>query len=536
MLARLFTSTTILSRPTFPSRSSLLRAMSLSPSISLKTSFGDLASKLNLSNPDLLRSTNYVDGEWVASSRPESESTFAVRDPATDEIIGHAPDLTAEEVRVAIKAADAARKSWAVTSAKSRSDLLRKLNDLMIANQEDLAKIITIENGKTLADARGEITYGASFVDWFSAEAVRTIGDTIPAAAPGLRNIVIKQPVGVCSILACWNFPNAMITRKLAPALAAGCTAVVKAPPETPFSALAMAYLIEKAGFPKGVVNIITTDVNTKDVGKEMTQNPLVRKVSFTGSSPVGKLLMSQASGTLKKCSFELGGNAIFAVFPDADLASAVEGLIACKFRLSGQTCVCCNRIYLHKDIYEEFTALLVKKVAAFTLGSPLSASTTHGPLIHARSLAKVDLHVQDALSHGAKLLLGGHALPEHGPNFYAPTILGDVPTKGGLLMHKDETFGPVAGLMKFETEEELLELGNDTEFGLAGYFYTKDLARAFRVAEELECGMVGVNTGLISQACIPFGGIKESGFGREGSTHGIQEYLSYKLIAISIL
>ncbi|KAH9482297.1 Putative succinate-semialdehyde dehydrogenase [NADP(+)] [Psilocybe cubensis] len=392
----------------------------------------------------------------------------------------------------------------------------------------------TVENGKTLAEGKGENTYSASFFEWFAEEAVRTYGEQIPAATPGNRNIVIKQPIGVVSILTPWNFPSAMITRKLGAALAAGCTAVIKPPPETPFSALALAELSKRAGIPDGVINIVTTQKNVIEVGKEMCENKAVKKVSFTGSTPVAKLLAGLASTTLKKVSLEAGGNAPFIVFDDANIDEAVEAAILCKFRGSGQTCVCANRIYVHSSVYADFASRLADRVAKFKVGNGLEEGVTHGPLIHARAVEKVERHVNDAVQKGAQVLVGGKVLAPSssdtsGPNtFFLPTVLSDVPTDA--LINTEETFGPVAALCSFETEEEVIRLANATDVGLAGYFFSRDVGRVWRVAERLEVGMVGANTGIISQAVIPFGGIKESGLGREGG-HGIEEYLNTKLI-----
>lgn len=480
---------------------------------------------MKLADKGLWKDQCYIDGGWVKGS-----STFSVTDPATGEEIGQVPELGVAETRQAVEAAKRAFKSWGKTTAKQRFDYMSKLFKLMTDNSEDLAQICTLENGKPLTDAKGEITYSASFLEWFAGEAVRDTGDVIPHPMPNIRSVVIKQPIGVCGIITPWNFPSAMSGRKLAAALAAGCTVVMKAPAETPFSMLAMAELCERAGIPKGVVNVITTNEGTKEVGKELCENKDIKKVSFTGSTGVGKILMSQSADTLKKLSFELGGNAPFIVFDDADIDQAVEGAIACKFRSSGQTCVCANRIYVHSSIYDEFASRLAEKVDAFKVGNGFAKGITHGPLIHAKAVDKTHAHVQDAVKKGAKVVVGGKKLTELGENFYAPTILTDVTH---CAIDDEETFGPVAALYKFDTESEVIARSNDTDVGLAGYFYSRDIGRIWRVAEALEVGMVGINTGLISQASIPFGGVKESGFGREGSKYGLGDYQVIKYLAI---
>lgn len=402
--------------------------------------------------------------------------------------------------------------------------MLRNWYNLMQENAEDIATLITWENGKPLADAKGEATYAANFFNWFSEEAPRLYGDTIGASLPGNRVITMRQPVGVCGLITPWNFPAAMITRKIGPALAAGCTVVAKSPGETPFTANALAELSRRAGIPKGVVNIVTALKNTPEVGEALTSDPRVKKISFTGSTNVGKLLMKQSSQTLKKLSFELGGNAPFIVFDDcADLDAAVTGAIACKFRSSGQTCVCANRIYIQEGIYDKFAAAFTEKVKGFKVGYGFDSDTTHGPVIHDRAITKVDMHVKDATSKGAKVTVGGQKLPEFGPNFYAPTVMTGMTKE--MALNGEETFGPVAGLFKFSTEKEVVDLANEAEVGLAGYFFSRDIGRIYRVAEALEVGMIGVNTGLISDPATPFGGVKESGFGREGSKYGMDEY-----------
>lgn len=401
----------------------------------------------------------------------------------------------------------------------------------MVDNSEDIAKLITWENGKPLADAKGEAAYAAGFFEWFSEEAPRSDGETIPASVPGNRVFTIKEPVGVCGLITPWNFPAAMITRKIGPALAAGCTVVAKSPGETPFTSLALAELAHRAGIPKGVVNFISAMDNTVEVGSALSSAPTVRKISFTGSTGVGKLLMQQSSSTLKKLSFELGGNAPFIVFDDADLDAAVAGAIASKFRSSGQTCVCANRIYIQRGIYDRFATAFAEKVKSFTVGGGYDAGVTHGPLIHDRAVSKVDAHVRDAESKGATITVGGHKLPDLGSNFYAPTVLTHMSPH--MRLASEETFGPVAGLFPFSTEREVIELANAADVGLAGYFFSGDIKRVYRIAEALEVGMVGVNTGLISDPASPFGGVKESGFGREGSRLGMGEYQVVKMVTL---
>ncbi|KAI0684384.1 succinic semialdehyde dehydrogenase [Earliella scabrosa] len=482
-------------------------------------------SAFGLKDPLLVRAQGFIDGKWVDA---KEGGVIKVTNPATEEELGTVPEMGLEETKQAIEAASKAFKTWSKTSAKQRHDILMKMYALMKEHSDDLAHLITLENGKPLAEAQGENSYSASFIEWFAEEAVRTYGEVIPSAVTNIRNVVIKQPVGVVSILTPWNFPSAMITRKLGAALAAGCTAVIKPPPETPFSALALVELANRAGVPPGVINVVTTQANVAEVGREMCENTAVKKVSFTGSTPVAKMLYGLAASTLKKVSIEAGGNAPFIVFDDADIDAAVAGALACKFRGTGQTCVCANRIYVQSSIYAEFASRLAEKVAAFKVGNGLDKDTTHGPLIHERAVQKVERHVEDALSQGAQLLLGGKRISGAG-SFFAPTVLSDVPATA--LVNKEETFGPLAALTRFETEEEVIKLANDTPVGLAGYFFSRDVGRVWRVAEALEVGMVGTNTGLISQAVIPFGGVKESGLGREGG-HGIEEYMNVKLIA----
>ncbi|KAL4787394.1 Aldehyde/histidinol dehydrogenase [Aspergillus varians] len=469
----------------------------------------------------------FVNGEWVDA---ESGKTFEVHDPATGKFIGTCPEFSASDTEKAIKAASEAFPKFRTTLGRERSRMLRRWYQLLVDNSEDLATLITWENGKPLADARGEVNYAASFFEWFSEEAPRIYGDTIPVSVPGNRVITIKQPVGVCGLITPWNFPAAMITRKVGPALAAGCTVVTKSPGETPFTANAIAELARRAGIPKGVVNIVTASKNTPEVGETITTHPDVRKVSFTGSTNVGKLLMKQSASTIKKVSWELGGNAPFIVFDDVDdLDAAVAGAIASKFRSSGQTCVCANRIYVQKGIYNEFVQRFVEKVKAFKVGAGFGEGITHGPVIHDRAIDKVDQHVQDAVSKGAKVVAGGQRLSDLGPNFYDLTVLTNM--SKDMKLASEETFGPVAGLFPFETENEVVDLANKAEVGLAGYFFSGNVKRIFRVAEALEVGMVGANTGLVSDVASPFGGVKQSGFGREGSKYGIDEFLTIKSV-----
>ncbi|RHZ62809.1 NAD-dependent succinate-semialdehyde dehydrogenase [Aspergillus thermomutatus] len=469
----------------------------------------------------------YVNGEWVEA---ESGKTFEVHDPASGRLIGTCPEFDVLDTEKAIEAASAAFPKFRKTLARERARMLRRWYQLMMDNAEDLATLITWENGKPLADAKGEVNYAASFFEWFSEEAPRIYGDTIPASIPGNRIMTLKQPVGVCGLITPWNFPAAMITRKIGPALAAGCTVVCKTPGETPFTANALAELAHRAGIPKGVVNIVTAHKNTPEVGEVITTHPEVRKVSFTGSTNVGRLLMKQASSTIKKVSWELGGNAPFIVFDDVeDLDAAVAGAIASKFRSSGQTCVCANRIYIQRGVYDEFVKRFAAKVKDFKLGAGFEDGVTHGPVIHERAIEKVDQHVKDAQAKGAKLVAGGQRVPELGPNFYELTVLAEM--SKDMLIASEETFGPVAGLFPFETEKEVVELANRAEVGLAGYFFSGNIKRIFRVAEALEVGMVGVNTGLISDVASPFGGVKQSGFGREGSKYGIDEFLTIKSV-----
>lgn len=470
----------------------------------------------------------YVNGEWA---KAKSGRTFDVHDPSTGKFIGSCPECAKEDVEDAVNTAAEAFKSFRRTTPRERARMLRRWYQLMMDNQEDIAKLITWENGKPLNDGMGETAYAAGFFEWFSEEAPRIDGDTIPASIAGNRVFTIKEPVGVCGLITPWNFPAAMITRKIGPALAAGCTVVCKSPGETPFTSLALADLAARAGIPKGVVNIVSALDNTAEVGEALTSNPTIRKVSFTGSTGVGKLLMKQSADTLKKLSFELGGNAPFIVFDDADLEVAVNGAIACKFRSSGQTCVCANRIYVQKGIYDKFASAFAEKVKAFKVGGGYDEGVTHGPLIHDRAVSKVDAHVRDAEKNGAKVIVGGQKIPDLGSNFFQPTVITGMTMD--MKLASEETFGPVAGLFPFNDEKDVVQMANTAEVGLAGYFYSNSLQRVYRVAEALEVGMVGVNTGLISDPAAPFGGVKFSGFGREGSKYGISEYQITKMVTL---
>jgi succinate-semialdehyde dehydrogenase/glutarate-semialdehyde dehydrogenase len=482
---------------------------------------------MKLRDPDLLRTRAFIGGEWVDAAEG---GTHPVLNPATREVLGTVPVMGASETRRAIQAASAALPAWAARTAKERAAILRRWYELLMANQEDLATLMTAEQGKPLAEAKGEIAYAAAFIEWFAEEGKRLYGDVIPGHQVDKRLLVLRQPVGVVAAITPWNFPLAMITRKAGPALAAGCTFVCKPAGQTPYSALAAAVLAERAGVPAGVLNIITGEASA--IGGEMTSNPLVRKVTFTGSTVIGKKLMAQCAGTMKKISLELGGNAPFIVFADADLDAAVAGAIASKYRNTGQTCVCANRLLVQAPVYEEFTRKLVAAVSQLRVGDGLKGPTDQGPLIDDKALAKVEEHLQDALSKGARVVQGGrrHAL---GGTFFEPTVLTDVTPK--MLVAREETFGPVAPLFRFESETDAIRMANDTEFGLAAYFYTRDLARSWRVAEALEYGIVGLNTGLISTEVAPFGGMKESGTGREGSKYGILDYTELKYLCVGI-
>ena len=484
------------------------------------------SANLGLKDGRLFRQAAYVDGKWIAAA---SGGTLSVDNPATSEILGTVPKLSAVETHSAIEAAHRAFPAWAKKTAKERAQALRRWFELVMANQEDLARLMTLEQGKPLAESKGEVVYAASFLEWFGEEAKRVYGDTIPGHQADKRIVVLKQPIGVVAAITPWNFPLAMITRKAAPAIAAGCTVVLKPAEQTPFSALALAELAERAGIPAGVFNVITGDPT--EIGPELTSSPIVRKLSFTGSTEVGKLLMAQCAGTIKKLSLELGGNAPFIVFDDADLNAAVEGAIASKYRNTGQTCVCANRILVQDSIHDAFAAKLAAVVKAQLNPAPgLEPGATQGPLIDDAAVAKVEAHIRDAQSKGAKILLGGkrHTL---GGRFFEPTILSGVTPQ--MLLAREETFGPVAPLFRFKTEAEAIALANDTEFGLAAYFYGRDLTRVWRVAEALEYGIVGINTGIISTEVAPFGGMKESGLGREGSKYGIEEFLEIKYLCL---
>src|SRR5262245_55111548 len=480
---------------------------------------------VELKDMKLFRQQCYINGEWGDA---DNQSTLAVYNPADGVQIGTVPDMGAQETRRAIEAANAAWPGWRAKTAKERAALLRKWYDLMMASQEDLAILMTVEQGKPLTESRGEIAYGASFIEWFAEEGKRVYGDTIPAQSNDRRIVVLKQPVGVCAAVTPWNFPNAMITRKAGPALAAGCTMVIKPASMTPYSALALCELAERAGIPKGVLNVATGA--SGPIGKELTTNPLVRKFTFTGSTVVGKQLMAQCASTVKKVSLELGGNAPFIVFDDADLDAATEGAMASKFRNTGQTCVCANRIFVQDGVYDKFSKKLADKVSAMKVGSGLEAGVVQGPLIDMKAVEKVEEHIADAVEHGASVVTGGKR-HEKGGQFFQPTVLANV-TPSMKITH-EETFGPVAPLYRFKTEDELIKLANDTEFGLAAYFYARDIGRVWRVAEGIESGIVGVNVGIISTEVAPFGGMKESGIGREGSKYGIDEFLEVKYLCI---
>ena len=479
-----------------------------------------------LQDADLLRTQCLINGQWVDHS---GGKTCVVSNPASGDSLGSVPDLGADETNAAIDAAQSALPAWAKKTAKERAHILRRMYELMLEHQEDLARILTAEQGKPLAEARGEIAYSASFLEWFGEEAKRMYGDVIPGHAADKRIMVLRQPIGVVTMITPWNFPSAMLARKIGPALAAGCTVVCKPALQTPFSALAFGVIAERAGVPAGVVNIITGKSST-DIGKAMTSHPDVRKLSFTGSTAVGKKLMAQCAEGMKRVSLELGGNAPFIVFEDADLDAAVDGAIASKYRNTGQTCVCANRLFVQAGVYDAFAQKLAAAVSMLRIGDGLKGVTEQGPLIDEKALAKVEEHVADAVAKGARILSGGkrHAL---GGNFYEPTLLADVTSD--MLISREETFGPVAPLFRFESEEEVIAKANATEFGLAGYFYTRDLARSWRVAEALECGIIGVNTGIISTEVAPFGGIKESGTGREGSKYGLEDYTELKYVCI---
>ncbi|KAJ9157395.1 Succinate-semialdehyde dehydrogenase [Pleurostoma richardsiae] len=479
-----------------------------------------------LKDPSLLVDKNYINGEWIDS---ESNKTFTVTDPATGELIGTCPESTTKDAQAAIDAAATAFPAWRSLTGRERSRILRRFYELVIENKADLATIIAWENGKALPDANVEVMLAAGFLEWFAEEAPRIYGDVVPHSAQGNRITILKEPVGVCGLITPWNFPLAMLARKIGPALATGCTTVVKTDGETPYSGNAMALLGERAGVPKGVINVVTALNNTPAIGELLCQCDTVRKISFTGSTRVGKILMKQSGDSLKKLSLELGGNAPFIVFEDADLDVAVTGVVASKFKVSGQTCVCANRIYVHESVYDEFTRLLVEKVNGFKVGHSFQEGTTHGPLIGPRAIEKVSHHVQDAVSRGAKVAVGGQTIASLGPNFFQPTVLTDV--DDSMAVAHEETFGPIAPLFRFSSEEEVVDAANKVDVGLASYIFTNDHARVARVTETLEFGMVAVNTGVIGDTAAPFGGIKHSGFGREGSKYGVDDYLQLKTV-----
>ncbi len=480
---------------------------------------------MQLQDPGLLRQQCYIDGHWLDA---DQGGLIAVTNPATGATLGTIPQMGTAEARRAIEAASRALPAWSALTAKQRAVLLRRWFELIMANQQDLATLMTAEQGKPLAESMGEVAYSASFIEWFAEEGKRLYGDVIPGHQADKRILVLRQPVGVVAAITPWNFPSAMITRKAGPALAAGCTMVCKPATQTPYSALALAELAARAGIPAGVFNVVTGGAT--QIGAEMTANPLVRKLTFTGSTEIGKKLMAQCAGTMKKISMELGGNAPFIVFDDADLDAAVQGAIASKYRNTGQTCVCANRLLVQSGVYAEFTAKLAAAVARLRVGDGLAGVTEQGPLIDAKALAKVEEHIADALAKGASIAAGGKRHPL-GQTFFEPTILVDVTR--AMLIAREETFGPVAPLFRFDTEAEAIAMANDTEFGLAAYLYTRDLARSWRVSEAIEYGIVGINTGLISTEVAPFGGVKESGSGREGSKYGILDYTELKYLCV---
>ena len=485
----------------------------------------DAMSRLPLKDPELFRQANYIDGAWVQA---DSGKVLEVRNPANGELVGTVPAMGQAETRRAIEAANAAQPAWRAMLAKDRSAILRRLFDLMIANTDDLAAIMTAEQGKPLAESKGEIAYAASFIEWFAEEAKRVYGETIPQNMKGRRILVTKEPIGVFAAITPWNFPAAMITRKTGPGWAAGCTGVIRPASQTPFSALALAVLAERAGMPKGVCNIITGP--SGPMGAELTANPIIRKLTFTGSTEVGRHLLAQCAQTVKKTSMELGGNAPFIVFDDADLDQAVLGAMASKYRNTGQTCVCANRLLVQDGVYDAFAAKLKVAVEALKVGNGMEPGVTQGPLINGDAVLKVEEHIADAVKRGAQVVTGGKR-HGNGGNFFEPTILANVPHDA--MIFSEETFGPVAPLFRFKTEEEAIKLANDTPFGLAAYFYARDIGRIFRVAEGIESGMIGINEGIISTEVAPFGGVKESGLGREGSLYGIEEYLEVKYLAL---
>ncbi len=482
---------------------------------------------MQLNDSGLLREACYINGDWVAA---DSGATRDIINPANGKVLASVPNMGAAETRRAIELAQTALFSWQDKTAAERAGLLRRWYELMLEHRQDLATIMTQEQGKPLAESLGEVTYGASFIEWFAEEAKRVYGDTIPAHQADKRILVIKQPVGVCAAITPWNFPNAMITRKAGAALAAGCTMVIKPAGDTPFSALALCELAHRAGIPPGVLNVITG--SAVEIGDELTSNPTVRKLSFTGSTEVGRVLLSKCADTVKKVSMELGGNAPFIVFDDADLDAAVEGAIQSKYRNTGQTCVCANRFLVQDGVYDEFAKMLTAAVGEMKVGNGMDEGVTQGPLINEAAVQKVEEHISDAVSKGARVLIGG-ARHELGGTFFQPTLMVDVSSR--MLVAREETFGPVAPLFRFTSEEQAIDMANDTEFGLAAYFYSQNLGRVWRVSEELEYGMIGINSGIISTAIAPFGGVKQSGVGREGSKYGIEEYLEIKYLCMGI-
>lgn len=483
---------------------------------------------IHLNDPDLYKTRSYIDGQWVAA---DDTSTFSVDNPANGSIIAQVSNLGAAEASRAIDAAHKAFKAWSGLTAKERANILRRWFNLIIVNAEDLAQLMTLEQGKPITESRGEITYGASFVEWFAEQAKRISGDLLASPNKANRMLVMRQPIGVCAAITPWNFPNAMITRKVAPALAAGCTVVLKPAEQTPLSALALAELAERAGIPAGVLNIVTADSEQSiAIGKVLCASPIVKKLTFTGSTAVGRILMQQSAPTIKKLSLELGGHAPFIVFDDADLDAAVDGAMISKYRNAGQTCVCTNRFYVHEAVYDDFVSRLAARVEALNVGDGFGDKVMQGPLIDDAAVAKVKEHVEDAVAQGAKVAVGGkaHAL---GGRFFQPTVLSNI--NESMLCMREETFGPLAPVVKFTDEEHVIQLANNTEYGLASYFYSRDVHRIFRVAEALDYGMVGVNTGLISNEVAPFGGVKQSGLGREGSVYGMDDFMEMKYVCL---
>ena len=482
--------------------------------------------KMHLKDQSLFRQQCYINGEWVDA---DDGGTLDITNPSSGSVIGTVPKLGAAETARAIDAAEAAFQSWRKQTAKQRAICLKRLAELMLENEEDLAKLMTIEQGKPLVESRGEVAYAASFFEWFAEEGKRVYGDVIPHHLPDRRIVVIKEPIGVCAAVTPWNFPSAMITRKAGPALATGCTIVIKPASSTPYSALALCELAERAGIPAGVLNVVTG--SSGQIGGELTSNPKVRKLSFTGSTEIGKVLMRQCADTVKKVSMELGGNAPFIVFDDADIDAAVAGAIQSKYRNAGQTCVCANRIFAHEDIYDEFTEKLASAVSEMKVGDGLEEGTEVGPLIDVAAVEKVEAHINDAVAKGAEVAVGG-SRHERGGTFFQPTVIKHV--KVNMDVSNEETFGPLAPLFKFSNEDEVIEMANATEFGLAAYLYSRDIGRVWRLSEALEYGIVGINTGIISTEVAPFGGMKESGFGREGSKYGIEDYVEVKYLCVA--